>query len=507
MLYSARAGRDSMGFRRKLTHSSLEKRKLSQAPLQLWDGVLRRLRAEISSHALEAWVRPLEPRADGERLRLVCPSAFHRERVRVRLLPLIERHLEAERGRPIELELVVSPPRPGSANRQGSAENGPESAPTSLDAERGPRAVAGKPSERASGIAPEQLELPYRFENFVVGRCNALAREAGLAVARGQQQRINPLYVFSRAALGKTHLARAIAVEALHHAGGRVVYAPAEAFTNEFLAAIRNRETTRFKRRYREGVRLLVIDDVHFLRAKRATQLELLHTVAHLVDVGARVVVTGDRMPREFDDFDPRLRSQLAAGLVAELEPPDVGVRREILRRKAAAGGVRLPDDCLELLVESVRGSVRDLESALIQLVASASLLRRPLDLELARGALEKLLPAPTSASRLAARDVIEVVAGFFGVRPDALAARTRRRDVLWPRQLAMALCLRHTDAGAAEIGRLFGREHTAVRNAARSVERRILERARERYQVEELTSRLELLREERAGRSSAPKS
>jgi chromosomal replication initiator protein len=279
-----------------------------------------------------------------------------------------------------------------------------------------------------------------------------------------------------------------------------VLYAPAEAFTNEFLAAIRNRETARFKRRYREGVRLLVIDDVHFLRAKRATQLELLHTVVHLVDVGARVVLTGDRMPREYQDFDPRLRSQLAAGLVAEIEPPDVGVRREILRRKAAAGGVRLPEECLELLVESVRGSVRDLESALIQLVASASLLKCPLDLELTRGALQKLLPAAIAPERLAARDVIDVVASFFSVRPDALAARTRRRDVLWPRQLAMALCLRHTDSSAAEIGRLFGREHTAVRNAARSVERRILERARERYQVEELTSRLDALRAERSG-------
>ena len=436
----------------------------------------------------------------------MCPNAFHRERVRVRLLPLIERHLKAERGQPIELELVLRP-LASTASRRGSAENGAQPAPIEDELDRRSSAARSTPTDAASGTfpvcpAPLQLELPYRFENFVVGRCNALAREAGLAVARGEQHRMNPLYVFASAALGKTHLARAIAVEALHHGEGRVVYAPAEAFTNEFLAAIRNRETARFKRRYREGVRLLVLDDVHFLRAKRATQLELLHTVAHLVDVGARVVVTGDRLPREFQDFDPRLRSQLAAGLVAELETPDVGVRREILRRKAAAGGVRLPDDCLELLVDSVRGSVRDLESALIQLVATASLLKRPLDLELARSALQKLLPAPAVSQRLAARDVIDIVAGFFGLRPDALAARTRRRDVLWPRQLAMALCLRHTDASAAEIGRLFGREHTAVRNAARSVERRILERARERYQVEELTSRLDALREERAGRS-----
>jgi chromosomal replication initiator protein len=479
-------------------------KKLSQAPQQLWDGVLRRLGAEISSHALDAWVRPLEPRIEGERLRLVCPSAFHRERVRVRLLPLIARHLAAERGQPVDLELVVSPSGDAAAGRAASPAGSGAAPADRRPATEAPLRPRGGEAARGGALpqpTPVQLELPYRFENFVVGRCNALAREAGLAVARGQQRRINPLYVFAQPGLGKTHLARAIAVEARDHGDGRVLFSSAEAFTNEFLAAIRSRDTVRFKRRYREGVRLLVVDDVQFLRAKRATQLELIHTVAHLMDVGARVVLTGDRLPRDFQDFDPRLRSQLGAGLVAELEPPDASVRREIVRRKASAGGVRLPDDCLELLVESVRGSVRDLESALIQLVASASLLKRPLDLELARLALQKLLPAPAFPQRLSARDVIELVAAFFALRADALAARTRRRDVLWPRQLAMVLCVRHTDAGAAEIGRIFGREHTAVRNALQSVERRILERPRERYQVEALTSRLDALREERAAR------
>lgn len=469
---------------------------MSQAPLQLWDGVLRRLRAELSPHALEAWVRPLEPSADGERLLLACPSAFHRERVRGRLLPLIQRHLEAERGARVELELVVRPPLPGAARPVAEettrSTGATQVAPRNAAAEtRGRRAETSEPA-----CASAQLELPYRFENFVTGGCNALAREASLAVARGLQQRIRTLYVYAQAGLGKTHLARAIAAEALVHAGGRVVYASAEGFTNEFLAAIRSRETARFKRRYREGVRLLVLDDVHFLRAKRATQLELLHTVAHVMDAGGRVVMTGDRLPRDIPDLDARLRSQLGAGLVAEIETPDATVRREILRQKAAAGGVRLPDDCLELLVDSVRGSVRDLESALIQLVASASLLKRPVGVELTREALRKLAPAPLARRRLLAREVVETVAAFFGVRPDSLATRTRRRDVLWPRQLAMALCLRHTDAGAAEIGRLFGREHTAVRNAARIVERRILERARERYQVEELGARIDALRD-----------
>jgi chromosomal replication initiator protein len=355
--------------------------------------------------------------------------------------------------------------------------------------------VLSTPSRDADTAAPCQLELPYRFANFVVGRCNALAREAGMAVARGEQRRINPLYVYARAGLGKTHLARAIAAEALDHAGGRVVYASAEGFTNEFLAAIRGRETPRFKRRYREGVRLLVLDDVQFLRSKRATQLELFHTVAHLLDLGARVVFTADRLPGDVPDLEPRLRSRLASGLVAEVEPPDLEVRRRILRAKAAAGGVRLPDDCLELIATSVRGSVRDLEAALIQLVATASLLARKIDLALTEDALRKLRTRPRERGRARPEEVIELVAAFFQTVPAALASRSRRRDVLLPRQLAMYLCRRFTDASLSEIGRALGRDHPAVVNAVSAVEKLILERAPLRYQLEALCGRLEHLR------------
>ena len=180
--------------------------------------------------------------------------------------------------------------------------------------------------------------------------------------------------------------------------------------------------------------------------------------------------------------------------MVAEIEPPDAAVRRRILRSKAAAGGVRLPEDCLDLLVETTRGSVRDLEGVLIQLVATASLLKRPIDLELTQLALHKLAPVCPLRS-LDPGAVIGVVAAFFGTRPEALAARSRRRDVMLPRQLAMYLCRRYTEHSLTAIARAFDREHPAVSNAVRSIERRILERAPLRYQVEELSARLDRLR------------
>jgi chromosomal replication initiator protein len=470
-------------------------------PQELWEGVLRRLGAELPRHALEAWVRPLVAEAGAEGLRLGCPSAFHRERIEARLLARIERCAEAEAGRPVAIELHLLEGRAaarlavGPASAAGASSGAGERA--ACEPGRASSAAAEPAPERPArpaGRGPWQADLPHTFASFVVGPCNALAREAAVAVARDAQRPLNPLFLVSEPGLGKTHLARAVVGEAARRGLTRCVYESAEAFTNLFTASIRDRDMDRFKRRYRQECDLLVLEDVQFLRAKSATQLELFHTLSHLIDAGARVVLTGDRLPRAMDGLDLRLRSRMGAGLVAEIEPPDAMVRREILRRKAAHGGVRVPDACLDLLVESLRGSVRDLEGVLIQLVASASLLKRPIDLELTRRALHKVAPTDACRVRLEVGAVVRGVAAFFGTTPAALASRSRRRDVLVPRQLGMYLCRQYTDAPLVAIARAFGREHPSVANAVRRVERAILERAPLRYQVEELVARLERL-------------
>ena len=339
----------------------------------------------------------------------------------------------------------------------------------------------------------QQLSFPSTFDSFVVGSCNALAREASYAVALDRQQCANPLFLTSDAGLGKTHLARAIVDEARRAGRQRVTYASAESFTIHFMTCIRSKQMDRFKRRYRYND-LLIVEDVQFLSAKTATQLELFHTITHVLDTGSRVVLTGDRLPRAMEKYDSRLCSQMSAGLVAELESPNAAVRRQILRSAAAGGGVKLPGDCLDLLVDLVRGNLRDLIGVLVQLVASASLLKRPIDLELTETALRKVTPEHCRAKRLRATKVIDTVAAFFGTSPAALASRSRRHEVLHPRQIAMYLCRRYTDASAATIAGHFRRDHPAVSNAAKAVERRMLERPKLRYQVEELIGRLDAL-------------
>ena len=458
--------------------------------------------------ALEAWIGPLVPRnfapaqddGSGKLLTLGCPTAFHRDRVRERFRPNIERCASLEAGGPVAVDFVVAPPLRVATSCEAPPKPASDSPPVVPAAAAEPR-VDTAPAQSTATSAQAQSELPYRFgfDNFVVGSCNALAREAALAVARRSQRALNPLVLTAEEGLGKTHLARAIVNEARAQGESRVIYASAEGFTNEFTRSLQARRADEFKRRFRHGCRLLVLEDVQFLDArKKATQLELFHTICHLLDVGARVVLTADRLPRDIEGLDPRLRSKFSSGLVAELEAPDAVVRRDILRRKAADGGVRLPDACRELIVESVRGSVRDLEGVLIDLVARASLLKRPIDPELTLVALRKLAPIPDARRALTIADVRETVAAYFKRRPDELAARSRRRDVLLPRQLAMYLCHRYTSASLSEIGAALGRDHSAAANAVRKVERQILECAPLRYQVEALCARLDRMTGER---------
>ncbi len=356
---------------------------------------------------------------------------------------------------------------------------------------------SSNPSRQPRSAAPRrQATFPLTFDSFTVGSCNALAREAAMALAappaNDTRLGLNQLFIVSDSGLGKTHLARAAASEGARAIGDRARYTTAEAFTSEFTHAVRADKMQGFKRRYRSECEMLVVDDVQFLEGKAATQLEFFHTVQHVLDCGGRVLLTGNRYPQELTHLDERVRARIVSGLVAELEAPDETVRRNILRAKAAHGGIRLPEACIDLLIECVDGNVRELEGALIQLVTVASLFKRPIDLELTRESLDGRSPRLRVLSKPATPgDIIETVAGFFKTSPESLASRSRRRDVLIPRQLSMYLCRRYTNASLTDIGRALNRDHPAVANAIRKIERQLLENVGMRYQVEALIARL----------------
>lgn len=459
---------------------------------KLWESVLKSLQTEVPQFAFESWLLPLRAEESAGSLTLHCPSSFHCERIRKHYLESIQRCVALQCTKPITVTLQVRALKATAPKRHAAA------------AERTHAPLAPTVNPGSATAKPQhQLALAYSFETFVAGPCNALAREAAISLTQGKQFGVSPLYLLSNSGLGKTHLARAVVREVRHAGHGTAVYTSAEKFTSEFLSSVRDKSgkagMKEFKHRFRENCNLLVVEDIQFLSGKTATQLEIFHTIEHLLDAGCRVMLTADRMPREIASLDPRLASRMTSGLVAEIEPPDAQVRRRILRAKAAAGGVHLPTECLDLIVENARGSVRDLEGVLIQLVASASLLKRPLDLELTQAALRKI-SAPMqplqTAKKLELRSVVDVVAAFFQTSPAALATRSRRRDVLRARQLAMYFCRQYTGASLQEIGKLFGREHSSVTNAVRNTERDILENAPLRYKVEALAEKLDRIRD-----------
>jgi chromosomal replication initiation ATPase DnaA len=377
------------------------------------------------------------------------------------------------------------------------------------------------PSFGLDGCPPGRGRPRYTFDRFVVGPCNALAREAALALAQRRQSSLNLVYLAGPSGMGKSHLARATAEEARRQLpdgrepGGvgedtwassqdgtgrtRVLLTTAEQFTSEFVSAVRNGRNEAWIRQYRGRIDLLVVEDIQHLSGRTKTQQELFHTLAHVLDAGGRVLLTGDQPPRELTDLDARLRALAGRGFVAELGKPDAVVRRHLFREKAAAAGVSLPAACLELLVEatdskSLGGSILELESLLIQVVMSASLAHRTIDADLVAEAiaLKSGISAAAPPRRLSVTEIVRTVAGFFGLKAEALASRSRRRDVLIPRQLAMYLAHRYTDASFSEIGQALGRDHPSVKNAIQKIEAQTLANAALRYQVESLSERID---------------
>jgi len=420
-----------------------------------WEVVRSAIGRRVGEAAFDAWFRALDGRLEGETLVLRCPDRFTRDWVRSRFGRLIEEC--ASDARAIEYRVDASVP-------------------------------LAAPEGAAAPPAPELTEPPcaqeHLFERFVSGPGSALALEAARAVARGEAGRCNPLFLVGGTGSGKTHLCRAI----FGRAGAAALYRSSEEFTTEVTEALRAGQMPRIRQRYRRQANLLILEDVQFLAGKRATQVELFHTLDHLMAHGRTVVFSADRGPSELDELDPKLRSRMASGLVARITPPEAETRRAILRERAARGGVRVPEECLELLASRELASVRDLIAGLNQVVARASLLRAPITPELVAQALDAV-DIPGRARSL--DEIVAETARAYGLAPEALRSRSRKQVVVRPRQIAMYLARRYTAASLADIGRAFARDHTSVMYAIDVVERRIVERPQLRYELEALAARV----------------
>ena len=322
--------------------------------------------------------------------------------------------------------------------------------------------------------AGEALNPRLTFDQFVIGDSNRLAHAAALAVAEMPGLAYNPLFICGPPGLGKTHLLHSIANYVTAFGGGlTALYTTVEAFTDHFVRALQRGGLDAFKAAYR-GVDVLLVDDVQFLQSKAKTEQEFFHTFNALHQAGAQLVLTSDRLPRDMDALEERLRERFEAGLVCDVRPAERATRLTILRKRVAQDGVGDVDPAaLELIADRVTANIRALEGALIRVIAFGSLTGRPVTVELADEVLAGLYPQ-LKPRRRTVREIQEQTCAAFGVSMDDLLSASRAQPVAWPRQVAMYLSRELTDATLPAIGRAFGKNHTTVMHACRRTAERI---------------------------------
>lgn len=459
---------------------------MNDDPTALWTDASRSLRAAMDDATFDLWVAPLVPVSfTAGTLQLSAPDAI-RDWVHARLRRVLEDAASASSGGPVRVDIVAPGLAPAQRARAGTDGSG--------DSGHRPGTAYDQPPviDEGPGLNPK-----YTFEQFVIGEANRIAHAAALAAAELPGQTYNPLFLYGKPGVGKTHLLHAIGNYVRAHDPTLTVRCTtAEHFTNDFLQALQSGKgpgITHFKARYRR-VDLLLIDDVQFLERKARTEEEFFHTFNALRDGGAQVVLTSDRLPRDLDQLEARLRERFDAGLVADIGPPDLAIRMAVLRKRAALDGIQADEAALTLIADRIDTNVRALEAALIRTVAFSSLTGRDLDVHLAQRVLDDLYPAAVVSRRqpISVDDVIALVADAFSVTPEDLRSSSREQRISWPRQVAMYLSREHTDQSLPAIARAFGaRAHTTVLHACRRTSARLAEDPAAQARVHELSTQL----------------
>jgi chromosomal replication initiator protein len=332
------------------------------------------------------------------------------------------------------------------------------------------RAITGTARTGQPGRTKRALQLnpKYTFENFVVGAGNQFAHAASMAVAEQPAKAYNPLFIYGGVGLGKTHLLNAIGNHVAERTDYRIAYLTTEQFTNEVINSIRYDKMIDLRKRYR-NIDMLMIDDIQFLAGKERTQEEFFHTFNTLYEAHKQIVLSSDRFPKDMPDIEERLRSRFEWGLIADLQPPDIETRIAILRKKSEDEGIRLPEDVIHFLANTMKSNIRELEGSLIRLGAYSSLTNQTITLELAKNVLRDLIGEKKKIVSM--EDIQEVVGTRFHVKMNELKSRRRSKTLVYPRQIAMYLCRELTDASFPEIGRHFGgKDHTTIIHACRQI-------------------------------------
>ncbi|MFN8181560.1 MAG: chromosomal replication initiator protein DnaA [Bacteroidota bacterium] len=443
----------------------------------VWKKCLQIIKDNVSPQSFKTWFEPIKPiRLDGKVLTIEVPSQFFYEWLEEHYITLLKKVIRQQLGPEGRLEYSIVmehavAEKPYTVRiptkTSGDLKNSPVSVPVNVSSTiRNPFIIPGLKKVNVES----QLNPNYTFENFVEGDCNRLARSAGYAVAgKPGGTAFNPLLIYGGVGMGKTHLAHAIGIEIKNsHPGKTVLYVTSEKFTLQFIDAVRNNEQNDFVHFY-QMMDVLIIDDIQFLAGKEKTQDVFFHIFNHLHQTGKQIILTSDKAPVDLQGMEQRLLSRFKWGLAADLQMPDLETRISILNRKMYQDGIELPKEIVEYIAYSITSNVRELEGALISILAQASLNKKSVTLELAKQMIDKFVKNTTHEVSI---DYIQkIVCDYFDLPIEMLKSKTRKRQVVQARQIAMYFAKNMTKSSLSSIGaHCGGKDHATVLHACRTV-------------------------------------
>ena len=453
---------------------------MSVTAISVWNNCLAFIEDNIQPQAFKTWFLPIKPiRLQDNALSIQVPSKFFYEWLEEHYVKLLKVALRKELGSNAKLVYIIK-----MENKYGNNEPFTEKIPSSNRSAMAPQELdvpitSKNPELKNPFVIPgirnikieSQLNPNYNFDNFLEGDSNRLARSAGMAVAnKPGGTSFNPLLVFGGVGLGKTHLAHAIGVEIKDKYPERtVLYISAEKFTQQYIESVKKNTRNDFIHFY-QLIDVLIIDDVQFLSGKSGTQDVFFHIFNHLHQNGKQVILTSDKAPVDMQDIEQRLLSRFKWGLSAELQVPDYETRISILKNKLYRDGVEMPDEIIDHVAKHIKSNIRELEGAIISLIAQSSFNKREVTLELAQQVVEKFVK---NTKREVSIDYIQkVVSDYFEMDVATLQSKTRKRHIVQARQLAMFFAKKFTKASLASIGSQIGkRDHATVLHACKTVD------------------------------------
>ncbi|WP_033827338.1 chromosomal replication initiator protein DnaA [Bacillus andreraoultii] len=441
----------------------------------LWGKTLKVIEKKISKPSFETWLKSTKAIAlNGKNLIVEAPNDFAREWLDGNYKEILTEILYELIGENMSLKFVI-----------------PE---TNLDdpllMSTPSKKQQPKPDTSVDSVQ-HMLNPKYTFDTFVIGSGNRFAHAASLAVAEAPAKAYNPLFIYGGVGLGKTHLMHAIGHYVLeHNPMAKVVYLTSEKFTNEFINSIRDNRPDDFRNKYR-NVDILLIDDIQFLAGKESTQEEFFHTFNTLHEENKQIIISSDRPPREIPTLEDRLRSRFEWGLITDITPPDLETRIAILRKKAKAEGLDIPNEVMLYIANQIDSNIRELEGALIRVVAYSSLENKDINADLAAEALKSIIPS-SKPKIVTIQDIQRIVGEQYGVKLEDFTAKKRTKSIAFPRQIAMYLSRELTDFSLPKIGEEFGgRDHTTVIHAHEKISNLISTDPQFEKQIQELENKI----------------